>query len=100
MVVGVRRSLAGSTGQDQRWERLERKVDMPLSGPPNMDKLAAAGDLKGLTNALGYPRDSVREGTARALRRIGAPAVEPLIGALHDNDANTRTRAVSTLGQN
>jgi hypothetical protein len=30
---------------------------MPLFGPPNVSKLAAKGDLKGLIKALGYQRD-------------------------------------------
>ena len=54
-----------------------------LFGPPNVEKLQAKGNVKGLIKALGYKKDEdVREAAAKALGEIGdARAVEPLIAA-------------------
>jgi HEAT repeat protein len=60
---------------------------MPLfGGPPNVGKLKAKRNIKGLINALGYKKDwGIRRDAAEALRQIGdARAVEPLIAALKD----------------
>jgi HEAT repeat protein len=58
---------------------------MPLFGPPNVDKLEAKGDVKGLIRTLlrqGKPSD-LRVAAAEALGRLGdARAVEPLVEAL------------------
>jgi HEAT repeat protein len=74
---------------------------MPLFGPPNIEKLQAKGDVKGLIKALSYQKDgSVREKAARVLGEIGdAQAVEPLITALKDGDVVVRRAAVEALGQ-
>ena len=63
---------------------------MSLFGPPDVDKLKAKGDIKGLIKALGYQRDwQVRVSAARALGEIGdARAVEALIGALGEQHAD------------
>ena len=81
-------------------------------GPPSVSRLAAKKDVKGLIKALQYPKDAaipvasasalgeLRDPQAveallrahrqlgapalDALVRIGTPAVEPLIGALHE----------------
>lgn len=52
---------------------------------PNVTKLAAKGDVNGLIKALGV--DEVRDAAEQALKAIGAPAVEPLIGALRSDSA-------------
>jgi len=72
---------------------------MPLFGPPNVDKLKAKNNVKGLIKALGYEKDQhVREAAAGALSQIGDPqAVEPLIAALKDK--NVRQAAASALVQ-
>jgi len=72
-----------------------------LFGPPNVEKLKAKSDVKGLIKALGYEKDSrVRRDAAGALGKIGdARAVEPLIAALKDEDKDVRTAAARVLGQ-
>lgn len=90
---------------------------MALFGPPNIRKLEAKHDVKGLIKALGYPdkRDLevhrrvsfVRLDAMNALVRIGTPAVEPLIAALKGSEdvpwtvhANlARCAAAEALGQ-
>jgi HEAT repeat protein len=59
---------------------------MGLFGPPNIEKMKAKRDVKGLIKALGYQKDSsVRKQAAETLGEIGdARAVEPLIAALYD----------------
>jgi HEAT repeat protein len=59
---------------------------MPLFGPPDINKLKAKGDVKGLIKALRYKKDrSVVAYAAQALGEIGdARATEPLIAALTD----------------
>ena len=68
---------------------------MPLfGGPPDVAKLAARKDVKGLVKALGYQSDvKVRKGAAEALGRAGDPAaVVPLIAALADPLVNEDAR--------
>ena len=74
---------------------------MPLFGPPEVAKLKAKGNVKGLIKALGYYKDRyVRGSAAVALGQIGdARAVEPLIVALYDNNKDLREAAVESLGQ-
>ena len=70
---------------------------MPLFGPPNIEKLRAKGNVKGLIKALGYQKDAdVRRNAVEALGGIGnARIVEPLIVALKDEDNDVRmARAV------
>lgn len=61
---------------------------MPLFGPPNVDKLKAKDDVKGLIKALKYKDSSVRQAAAEALGAIGAPAVEPLIATIRRPGVN------------
>lgn len=72
---------------------------MQLFGPPNVDKLKAKDDVKGLIKALGYKKDkSVREGAAKALGEIGdTQAVEPLITVIRDKNEGVRQAAVEAL---
>ena len=85
---------------------------MPLFGPPNIEKLKAKGNIKGLIKALGYKKDAaIRQAAAQALmemgfgwsavealRKIGdARAVEPLIAALRDGDSDVRYKAARAL---
>jgi len=73
---------------------------MGLFGPPNIEKMKAKKDVKGLIKALGYKKDSsVCETAAKALVSIGESAVEPLIAALERTSWDVRWRAVRTLGK-
>ena len=74
---------------------------MGLFGPPDVAKLKAKGDVKGLIKALGYQKDwHVRQAAAEALGKIGdARAVEPLVAALKDQDSNARQGAAEALGR-
>ena len=74
---------------------------MGLFGPPNVGKMEAKRDVKGLINALGYQKDaSVRRVAAAALGKIGdARAVDPLSAALKDNYSNVRHAAADALGR-
>ena len=72
---------------------------MPLFGSPNVSKLAAKGDLKGLIKALGYQRDwLVRRQAVKALKAIGdTRAIEALVGALGDSNSTVRDEATEAL---
>jgi HEAT repeat protein len=72
-----------------------------LLGPPNIEKLEAKRDVQGLIKALGYRKSSaIRKAAARALGQIkDTRAVEPLIGALKDEDRDVQEAAVDVLGQ-
>jgi HEAT repeat protein len=73
---------------------------MGLFGPPNVEKMTAKRDIKGLIKALGYEQDSsIREAAAAALGEIGdAGAVEPLTAcALRESDTTVRVTAESAL---
>jgi HEAT repeat protein len=71
---------------------------MPF-GPPDIDKLQAAGDVEGLVKALTWPQSQVRRNATEALARIGAPAATPLIVALRDPDSLVQGIAAETLVQ-
>ncbi|MHA1280458.1 MAG: HEAT repeat domain-containing protein [Candidatus Helarchaeota archaeon] len=59
---------------------------MPLFGPPNIEKLKAKRNVKGLIKALDYEKDwKVRRDAVLALKHIGdVNAIGPLINALKD----------------
>jgi len=63
---------------------------------PNVEKMKAKGDIKGLIKALGYKKDdAVCQAATEALVEIGALAVEPLITALEYYEA--RDAAIEAL---
>lgn len=73
---------------------------MSLFGPPDVAKLKAKGDVKGLVKALGYEKEQdVCNAAQEALGEIGAPAVEPLVGVLRDERKFVRVRAAGALGR-
>jgi HEAT repeat protein len=74
---------------------------MPLFGPPDVNKLAANGDVPGLIGALGYAKSwPVQSRAASALGKSRDPrAVEPLILALRDKMVPVRERAAEALGR-
>jgi HEAT repeat protein len=74
---------------------------MGLFGPPNIEKMKAKKNVKGLMKALCYKRDwLIRQTAAEALGEIGdSCAVEPLIDALRDGEGNVRKAAAKALGK-
>jgi HEAT repeat protein len=71
-----------------------------LFGPPDVSKMKAKRDVKGLVNALSYDKDeAVRREARLALLEIGDPrAVEPLINLLKNSDVPGRKVAMELLG--
>lgn len=55
---------------------------MPLFGEPDISKLEQRRDIKGLIKALKHRKESVRTEAAEALGRMGAEAINPLIGEI------------------
>jgi len=100
---------------------------MPLFEPPDVERLKAEGDVKGLIEALSYGEDlhvrwdaaealgqigdaraleplvaalkDIRWAVASALKEIGEPAIVPLVAALEGADGDLRQVAAWTLGQ-
>jgi len=76
-----------------------------LFGPPDVEKLTAKRDVKGLIKALGYKKSQQESGKTRAdavkaLGQIGDNcAVEPLIAALNDVNEYVRQAAAEVLGE-
>lgn len=71
---------------------------MPLFGPPNVEKMSAKGDVKGLIKALGYHKDpDIPLSASGALAEMGTGSIEPLIAALHDNDKTVQKSAAEVL---
>jgi len=70
-------------------------------GRPDVERLSAKRDIKGLIKALGYQESSnVRSGAASALGIYGdAHAVKPLIAALKDSNESVRLSAADALGK-
>jgi HEAT repeat protein len=71
-----------------------------FSGKPDVEKLKARGNIKGLIKALQYEKDfEVQVDAEMALVGIGAPAVMPLIKVLKDKRQEVRKYAIETLGK-
>ena len=75
---------------------------MWIFGPPNVEKMKAKRNVKGLIKALGYQKDyKVRRDAAEALGQIGdARAVEGLTVKLKDREEiwEVRVAAAEALG--
>jgi HEAT repeat protein len=73
---------------------------MPLFGPPDVARLEARRNVKGLVKALRYEKDRrVREAAAAALGRIGDPCtVEPLARALGELRGGAAAWALGEIG--
>jgi HEAT repeat protein len=71
---------------------------MALFGPPNVEEMAATGNVKGLVKALSYRKDSdVQCRAARELGKLGgARAAEGLVAALR-NPADVRSEVIGAL---
>jgi HEAT repeat protein len=71
-----------------------------FSNKPDVEKLKASGNIKGLIKALQYEKDfGVQVHAEIALVEIGAPAVMPLIKVLQDKRKDVRKFAIETLGK-
>ncbi|HEX7171294.1 MAG TPA: HEAT repeat domain-containing protein [Candidatus Limnocylindria bacterium] len=69
---------------------------MPLFGPPNIEKLKATRDVRGLIKALGHSDAEIRRGASLALGELADPrAVEPLARALEAEQEPSVRRAVA-----
>lgn len=67
---------------------------------PNVEKLEAKEDIKGLIEALRYKDSEVRCNAAIALGNLGdTRAVKPLIHALQDENSNIQVQAAMALGK-
>ena len=73
---------------------------MPLFGPPDVQKLKANQDVRGLVKAVAYKKDeAIRRKAVRALQVVGdSRATKSLIAALEDEDEGVRKEAVKALG--
>ncbi|GAB4505354.1 MAG: hypothetical protein Fur0043_23490 [Anaerolineales bacterium] len=73
---------------------------MFLFGPPNIEKMKARRDVRGLIRALKYDKDWIRCDAAYALGDVGdARAVKPLISILKDREFKVRQAAIVALGR-
>ncbi len=70
------------------------------SGPPNIEKLAAKKDIRGLIKSLDYRDDpAVRQAAIQALGKLGTEeAIEPLVSLLDDEDTAIRVSVIHALG--
>jgi len=67
-------------------------------GEPNIEKMKAKRDVKGLIKALRNKKADIRSKAAQALGEIGdARAMEPLLSSLRDGDRNMRWQAGEAL---
>ena len=74
---------------------------MGIFGPPNIEKMKAKKNVKGLIKALSYRKNiDERKAAAEALGTIGdSRAVETLITALKDEDRRVHGAAAKALGE-
>ena len=67
---------------------------------PNIAKLLAKQDIKGLIKALENSDESVREDAANALGTVrGSQAIESLIATLEEESENVQIAAIKALGK-
>jgi hypothetical protein len=67
---------------------------------PDVQKMTAKRDVKGLIKALSYTKSyDIPDSAANALVKIGDQAVEPLINELHHPNLEVRWRAAEALGK-
>ncbi len=73
---------------------------MPLFGPPNIEKMTASRDVKGLIKVLkGQTDPQLRAQAVQALMQIGdGQAIEPLYEARNDDNPGVRALAAIALG--
>ncbi len=72
---------------------------MGLFGPPDVGKMKARKNIKGLIKTLeSQKNEEICKSAANALREIGFPAVEELIESLSHNNPSVREAICSILG--
>jgi len=75
-------------------------VSMPMFGAPDVPRLEAKGNIKGLVHALAYKDAGIRCAAAQALGRLHASeATAPLIRAMLDSDDAVAVMAAQALGE-
>jgi HEAT repeat protein len=72
-----------------------------LTGPPDVEKLAARSDIKALEKALVYPKDPhIRLAAVKALGKLkSVQSVDALIESLKDSSEDVRIEAADVLGK-
>ena len=70
---------------------------MRLFGPPDVKKLTAKRDLKGLIKAIGYPDSDVSARAIQGLKELGDAAIGVLLDQLRSPDERIRTSASAML---
>ena len=76
---------------------LEKESQKRREKKAEIRKMKAKKDIEGLINALKYKDFDVHWEAEKALRKIGSPAIEPLIQALKDEDNRVVEDAVEVL---
>ncbi len=72
---------------------------MFLFGPPNIGRLKARADHKGLVRALTYKEPDIRQAAEDALVELGRPSVPFLLQALGNSDAALRRAVPQPLAE-
>ena len=71
---------------------------MGLFGPPDVEKMKAKGDIKGLIKILVHHKDAeTRQAAAEALGKLGKPALDLLFASLRDRDFDVRWKAAAAF---
>jgi hypothetical protein len=88
-------------GQEGEINNLVRQLGTEATRWEAIEKLAKRGApaVQPLIGALSNANEKVRSGASIALSRIGEPAVRPLIGALYNTNENVRENAAWALGR-
>jgi HEAT repeat protein len=102
----MRRGAAGALGDSQDEGAFEPLVQamhdesamVRSEAAKSLGKLNNTSAIGPLMQALIDDEKGVRSEAASALAKIGEPAVEPLIGALQDNDSSEAARALGEIG--
>jgi len=76
---------------------VQGEVDMGLFGPPDVKKLTAKRDLKGLIKAVGHSDSSVSGQAIEALKRLGDAPIDVLLDELRSPNKGVRTSASTVL---
>lgn len=65
---------------------------------PDVAKMKAEDDIQGLIRTMGHKDYFVRLDAQKVLKKIGTPAVDPLINAMNDRNQSVRSGAIIVLG--
>lgn len=72
---------------------------MPIFSQPNIPKLKASRDIKGLVRALEYPDVPTREQASQALASLGESALPAIRQAMQNSSINVRCGAAMALAE-